>query len=104
MALTDLPASLLFAIGQSGKWLFQALHQPAQALQPLPRLFDPLRFLKLLLDPIFCYRQGFPPHAAGRKQPPPTPYYIFIRPSFRRGRINPHQYVKVVIHDRETTD
>src|SRR5208283_6208773 len=51
-ALEERATGLLLAVGQPSERLLQALHGPAQALQPLARSRDPPGVLQPCLDPL----------------------------------------------------
>ena len=95
-------SSLVLMVGHPGQRFLQALHEPTEALQPLPRPGHPGRIQEVPLDPLVRDRQRPPRLVPGRKQPPPPPHHLFVRPVPRDVGVEPHQHMEVVIQDGES--
>jgi hypothetical protein len=94
-------ARFFLAVRHAGERFLEALHEPTQARQPLPRPRDPGRILKPAEDPSLAHRQWLPILIARRKQPPPPPDNILIRPPRNHVRIEPQQNMQVVVEHRK---
>ena len=74
-------SGLVLMVGQSCQQFLQALHKPTQALQTLPRPRHPGRIQEVAADPLVRDRQRPPRLVPGRKQSPPAPHHLFVRPA-----------------------